>query len=392
MDREPSMLQVNSENNDGQLLHIGVEQCEPSEATSVVEPSVVKCVDLFAGAGGFSLGAIRAGIDIVGALEINEKAAKTYSDNIPKYAGKKVPVINGDILPLDPEEALKQWGIEPGSCDLIIGGPPCQGFSSHRIKDKGVGDPRNALLCRYFDYVNKIRPRVFLVENVPGLLWPRHKEYLQRFYEMGREAEYSLFSPEVLNACDFGVPQNRKRVFILGVDSRRPLDIQWPPRPTHVSPNTPEPFIDGRPFWKNASVAFYPSEKSDLNNLHMNHSPEMVELFKCTPINGGSRSQSGRTLKCHEGHSGHKDVYGRINPSKPAPTMTTACINPSKGRFVHPTENHGITLRQAARFQTFPDDFVFGGGLIAAGEQIGNAVPVELAQAIIKEIYKALAQ
>ncbi|MGP9825810.1 DNA cytosine methyltransferase [Ectopseudomonas khazarica] len=385
------MLQVTTENDEG-LLRPGAEDCEVSEATSPMKPSTVKCVDLFAGAGGFSLGAIRAGIDVVGALEINQKAAKTYSDNIPRYAGKDVPVLNGDILSLEPDQALQRWEIEPGSCDLIIGGPPCQGFSSHRIKDQGVGDPRNALLCRYFDYVKTIRPRVFLVENVPGLLWPRHREYLQRFYEMGREAEYNLFSPAVLNACDFGVPQNRKRVFILGIDSKRPLDIQWPPIPTHVPPNAQEEVTGGKPIWKSASVAFYPAKDNDPNDIHMNHSTEMVELFKRTPINGGSRSQSGRTLKCHEGHGGHNDVYGRINPAKPAPTMTTACINPSKGRFVHPTENHGITLRQAARFQTFPDDFVFSGGLMAAGEQIGNAVPVDLATAIIKKIYEALTQ
>lgn len=390
--RRRAMLQIATEQDDSRLLQPSAEVCKPSDVTPSVEASVVRCIDLFAGAGGFSLGAIRAGVEVVGALEINPKAAKTYSDNMPKYAGKKIPVINEDILPLAPEKALERWGIKPGSCDFIIGGPPCQGFSSHRIKDQGVGDPRNALLCRYFDYVKKIRPRVFLVENVPGLLWPRHKEYLQRFYDMGKEAEYNLFPPAVLNACDFGVPQSRKRVFILGVDSKKPLDIEWPPRPTHVPPNFPEELKEGRPCWNNASAAFYPAEEYDPNNMHMNHTPAMVELFKRTPINGGSRSESGRTLKCHEGHGGHNDVYGRINPFKPAPTMTTACINPSKGRFVHPTENHGITLRQAARFQTFPDSFVFGGGLMAAGEQIGNAVPVDLAQAIIEKIYKALIQ
>ncbi|MNF99158.1 putative BsuMI modification methylase subunit YdiO [compost metagenome] len=124
----------------------------------------------------------------------------------------------------------------------------------------------------------------------------------------------------------------------------------------------------------------------------MNHSEALIELFKNTPINGGSRSDSGRVLKCHQGHGGHSDVYGRINPSKPGPTMTTACINPSKGRFVHPTENHGITLRQAARLQTFPDNFIFSGGLMAAGVQIGNAVPILLGQAIIEKISQALAR
>jgi DNA (cytosine-5)-methyltransferase 1 len=327
---------------------------------------------------------------VIGALEINKKAAETYAENISKFAGKTVPIINGDILPLEPEDALASWGVSAGECDIIIGGPPCQGFSSHRINNKGVGDPRNELLSRYFDYVKKIRPRVFLVENVPGLLWPRHADYLENFYTMGKNANYNLFPPVILNACDFGVPQNRKRVFILGIDKERPFEITWPPVPTHVAPNTPDTTRKGRPFWLNASDVFRTAPIEDPNDRHMNHSEALIELFKKTPINGGSRSESGRVLKCHLGHGGHNDVYGRINPEKPGPTMTTACINPSKGRFVHPTENHGITLRQAARFQTFPDDFIFSGGLMAAGEQIGNAVPVLLGQAIIEKISEAL--
>ena len=95
-------------------------------------------------------------------------------------------------------------------------------------------------------------------------------------------------------------------------------------------------------------------------------------------------------LPCHAKHDGHKDVYGRINPALPAPTMTTACINPSKGRFVHPTEHHGITLRQAARIQTFPDDYIFTGGLTAAGRQIGNAVPVMMGTYLIRYIKQHL--
>jgi hypothetical protein len=113
------------------------------------------------------------------------------------------------------------------------------------------------------------------------------------------------------------------------------------------------------------------------NDRHMNHSSKLTARFQATPKNGGSRRDGPCVLP---GHDGHSDVYGRIDPSLPAPTMTTACINPSKGRFVHPTEPHGITIRQAARLQTFPDHFVFKGGLMAAGVQIGNAVPVALGQ------------
>lgn len=348
-------------------------------------------IDLFSGAGGFSLGALRAGLDIVGALELNPKAAKTYSENIRRNNGLSVPLINEDILPLEPADALRKWKIKAGQCDIIIGGPPCQGFSSHRIRDSGVDDPRNKLLCRYFEYVAEIRPRFFLVENVPGLLWPRHAEYLKKFYAMGDNAEYKVYPPVVLNACDYGVPQNRRRVFILGVDKRRPIDICWPPESTHTAPSESEtPGKEKKARWLTAEIAFQQADESDPNNIHMNHSAELVDLFRNTPPNGGSRSQSGRVLNCHKSHDGHNDVYGRIDPKKPAPTMTTACINPSKGRFVHPTENHGITLRQAARLQTFPDNFVFHGGLMAGGEQIGNAVPVKLAEAILSSIVAAL--
>src|SRR5690606_25540588 len=138
--------------------------------------------------------------------------------------------------------------------------------------------------------------------------------------------------------------------------------------------------------WTPSKVVFQPAPSGDPNDTHMRHSDQLVETFKATPINGGSRKDSGRVLPCHENHSGHSDVYGRIDPTVPGPTMTTACINPSKGRFVHPTEPHGITARQAARFQTFPDDFVFLGGLMAAGKQIGNAVPIMLGHVLIEQI------
>jgi DNA (cytosine-5)-methyltransferase 1 len=124
----------------------------------------------------------------------------------------------------------------------------------------------------------------------------------------------------------------------------------------------------------------------------MQHSQKLVNFFKEVPLNGGSRrdAESARVLKCHKEHTGHSDVYGRINPNRPGPTMTTACINPSKGRFVHPTEHHGITLRHAARFQTFPDNFVFEGGLMAGGVQVGNAVPVRMGKHLLIPIADAL--
>lgn len=275
----------------------------------------------------------------------------------------------------------------------MIGGPPCQGFSSHRINDAGVGDDRNDLLIRYFEIVRDIRPKAFLVENVPGLLWQRHREYVSTFYDLAGSAGYNTYKPVTLNACDFGAPQSRRRVFILAVRDDVAIDIVWPPRPTHGNPDSEAVAKKTLKPWAAARSVFdSPAPENDPNDLHMNHSPALIEVFRSTPKDGGSRHQSSRQLPCHVGHNGHTDVYGRIALSTPGPTMTTACINPSKGRFVHPLENHGITLRQAARFQTFPDDFVFKGGLMAGGVQVGNAVPIALGEAILKSIADALAR
>lgn len=347
-------------------------------------------VDLFSGAGGFSLAALNAGFDVRAAVELNSAACTTYENNIVE---KRHPVnlYQADLSRLKPEELISNSFNAGESCDLLLGGPPCQGFSTHRIKDAGVADPRNKLVLRYFHFVNKLKPKVFLMENVPGMLWARHKEYVEALYESGRKAGYFMFAPEILDARDYGVPQRRKRVFILGVREDIERNITWPPQPTHGQVRTVNAMSTLAP-WRTGKQDVFekPFPKGDPNNLHMNHTPALIEVFRSTPINGGSRKESNRVLPCHKVHNGHKDCYGRINPDEPGPTMTTACINPSKGRFVHPTEHHGITLRQAARFQTFPDDFVFFGGLMASGTQIGNAVPVKLGEVLLNEIKSLL--
>ncbi|HCT8189516.1 TPA: DNA cytosine methyltransferase [Morganella morganii] len=341
-------------------------------------------IDLFAGAGGFSLAAVQAGCSIAIAIENDTHAVVTYKTNILKYSSaKNATVLDKNILEYVPEDVRAEF-LGDVECDLLLGGPPCQGFSTHRILDAGVNDPRNQLVLAYFRFVKAFRPRVFLMENVPGILWDRHKEFLDKFYEEGIRTGYQIFKPVILDARDFGVPQRRKRVFILGVrDPSTILNFVWPPKATHVAP---EKVKIGQKVWVACADVFKPAPENDINDIHMNHGPDLVEAFRNTPPNGGSRKDSGRVLPCHEKHDGHKDVYGRINPAEPAPTMTTACINPSKGRFVHPTKHHGITLRQAARIQSFPDSFTFTGGLTAAGRQIGNAVPVELGKYLIQYI------
>lgn len=352
------------------------------------------CVDLFAGAGGFSLAAQRVKIQVVAAVELNKHACNTYRTNLighrhgftePPYLYEK------NILELSPEILRQAHFPYEKTCDVVLGGPPCQGFSVHRIKNAGVGDPRNALILRYFDFVKALRPKVFLMENVPGILWPRHKDFLDEFLRQSKEAEYRIITPVRLDARDYGVPQRRVRVFILGVRHDVQFnDSVWPPRRTHGDPESVKANPDLAPWLTAKEVFSKPDSPNDENNRHMNHTPGLIEVFRATPVNGGSRKDSNRVLPCHIEHDGHSDVYGRINPNEPGPTMTTACVNPSKGRFVHPTEHHGITVRQAARFQTFPDDYVFKGGLMAAGVQIGNAVPIKLGEVLLRAVSRGL--
>lgn len=347
-------------------------------------------IDLFAGAGGFSRAAIDAGISIVAAIENNHHACESYRANFIDGQRDAPRLFERDILDLSPEEVITEVSaLSSYECDILLGGPPCQGFSTHRIKGAGIADPRNELLIRYFDYVVALQPKVFLVENVPGLLWPRHEDFLNRFQELATESGYALLGPEKLNARDFGVPQSRQRVFMLGVRCDADLPISWPPAPTHRPIGSRD---DGRPEWLPASVAFdRPIDANDPCAIHMNHTKTLTDYFKKVPLNGGSRGDvKDRILPCHKEHNGHKDVYGRIDPKRPSPTMTAACINPSKGRFVHPTKPHGITLRHAARLQSFPDGFVFKGGLMAGGSQVGNAVPVLMGEALLKPVVQAI--
>ena len=373
-------------------------------------------IDLFSGAGGFSLAAHNAGVDVLAAIEFDQKAAETHQKNLVERLGAPTQVFAQDITKVDIHSIMRYQGILEGELDILLGGPPCQGFSSHRINGSGKDDPRNALLFRYFDFVKHLQPKAFLVENVPGLLWPRHEKYLNDFLNLSKEHGYQIVAgePLILNARDYGVPQNRRRAFIFALrNDVMQEDINWPPPPTHHKSG-------GHP-WLTASSAFekpnslildtfrkrleekfgHSKEESDQIvsslkwgkkldpqdscKLSMTHSETLTKVFENTPLLG-DRYESGRELDCHKNYKGHKDVYGRIYPHLPSNTITTGCNNPSKGRFVHPWLHHGITLRHAARLQTFPDDYMFTGGSIAMAKQIGNAVPVAMVQVMIGHI------
>lgn len=380
----------------------------------VTKLSKIKAIDLFSGAGGFSLAALELGIDILSAIELDKDACDTYRDNLIKKRENNIQLLNQDIMSISPLSMMGDLSLIEGELDIIIGGPPCQGFSSHRIKNSGVDDPRNNLLIRYFDFVKVFKPKLFLVENVPGLLWEKHKDYLNKFKTLAGCNNYKIIGPVKLNAKNYGVPQNRNRVFILGLRSDINIgSVTWPPVSSH--------FKDKKPLWRNSSevferptpdiiekignkigeesaanLIFYKKRNhtshDDSSNIHMNHAEYMIDRFSRTPING-SREDIDFRLPCHAaGYGGHKDVYGRIRLAQPGPTITTGCFNPSKGRFLHPWENHGISIRHAARFQTFPDDYMFSGGIISQGKQVGNAVPVLMGKALLNSCVNIIRQ
>lgn len=385
----------------------------------------VKAIDLFAGAGGFSLSAIEAGVEILAAVEFDKSAANTYKKNLIDTKGLDIKLLNDDINSINPCGLREQLNLKEEELDLILGGPPCQGFSSHRIKDAGINDPRNELLLRYFAFVNEFRPKAFLVENVAGLLWERHKKYLNKFLSLAKKNGYIVKFCDTLNAKDYGVPQNRKRVFIFAIrKDLKDSEIAFPPKQTYFSPTT-----KNLPHWRTASAVFeklpkklyqeywdnYFKAKTKLTkqetynllsslesglkvevkdpcNIHMQPSEMMVDRFSKIGVNG-SRDElgTGGQLKCHSnGYKGHKDVYGRVFIHQPSNTITTGCNNPSKGRFVHPWKNHGITLRHCARLQSFPDDFNFYGTSTDQAKQIGNAVPPKLGELLISSIINGL--
>jgi len=385
----------------------------------------VKAIDLFAGAGGFTLSAIDAGVEVLAAVEFDEAAANTYRKNFIEQGKHNIDLRAGeefgDINKVEPSELRKSLKLKVRELDLILGGPPCQGFSSHRINNAGVNDPRNALLLRYFEFVNEFKPKAFLVENVAGLLWERHKDYLDKFLLMAENSGYKIKHHHIINAKDYGVPQNRKRVFIYGLrEDFDHKDITFPPKPTHFSPKSGigKPWVPAssvfeaipkklyKRYWKeyfevktklDKEATFKllesleygkPFKKDDPCNIHMNPTDKMVVRLSDTPLNGG-RVDAGEKhrLKCHSGdYKGHKDVYGRILIHLPSNTMTTGCNNPSKGRFVHPWKNHGMTLRHAARLQSFHDWFDFHGNVTEKARQIGNAIPPKLGKILISDV------
>ena len=336
----------------------------------------LRAIDLFAGAGGMTLGLKQAGFEVVGAVEIDPLGCKTYQRNHPDVRMWEV-----DIRKLSAADMLEELKLRPGDLSLVAGCPPCQGFSSLTTLNgkHEIHDPRNDLVLEYGRFVREMKPRAVLMENVPGLASDARMERLCRELEdLGYPVRSGL---KVLNAVDYGVAQRRRRLVMLALEGSV---VQFaPPASSRLSV---EEVIGTLP---KAGASGDP-----LHDLAENRSSEVKARIAAIPKDGGSRADLGddAQLTCHQGTDGFKDIYGRMAWSKPAPTITSGCVNPSKGRFLHPDEDRAITLREAALLQGFPPDYYFSleKGKFAAAAMIGNALPPAFVEAHARQIHDVL--
>jgi len=317
-------------------------------------------VDLFCGCGGLTVGLKKAGFRVAGAVDIDPLSLETYRANHPEVMTWEV-----DIRELRVADVKRALGLRKGALDLLAGCPPCQGFSTMRTLNgaRRVEDPRNDLLFDFQRFVEELRPKAVMMENVPGLTKDhRFHKFCNSLQALG----YRWNEPAILDAYDYGVPQRRRRlIFMAGLGNAipyaRPLrnkkkvgDVIW---------GLPKAGESGDP----------------VHDIPERRTPKVMELIKRIPKNGGSRTDLPEEdqLECHRRCNGFKDVYGRMAWNKPAPTITSGCFNPSKGRFLHPEEDRAITMREAALLQGFPRRYKFlcTDNKSAMAWMIGNALP-----------------
>ncbi len=335
----------------------------------------LSAVDLFAGAGGMSLGLQRAGFRLLLAADFWATACSTYQRNFPNHE-----CIHADLGKLDPA-GLAEYGLVPGALDLVAGGPPCQGFSIQRIG--ADSDPRNSLVFRFCDYIEWLRPRMFVMENVPGLLGKRGRDVASRFEVRMKEAGYGV-SSSIMDAAGYGVPQRRRRVVFVGwrVDAKVPAFRLPKPCFSDHEYKTVREAIGDLP----SPALDYSPHPSDPLHRRMRISKLNERRIRLIPPGGGFEDLPIELrVRCHKAGAeriGHRNVYGRLHPDKPAATITARFDSFTRGKFAHPYEHRNISLREGARLQTFPDSFEFIGNQEEIAAQIGNAVPPLFAEVL----------
>ncbi|GAB2587718.1 DNA cytosine methyltransferase [Spirosoma areae] len=357
----------------------------------------LRIIDLFAGAGGFTLGFTNTqdehnqpAFETVWANDFNEYAVATYNANFGNHC------IWGDIVPIleNPRTIIPE-------AEVVIGGPPCQGFSL--LNKNRTLDPRKQLWLPFMDIVQRSRASVFVMENVPELLTSEEYGQIREVAEgMGFELEAAK-----LIAANYGVPQVRTRAFIMGSRLADPKDV-FPPLRTHRDPRSSKP-IDLTLYHPNVQpwltvrdvisdlaepVGTEIRGETGANALHFGRNPTSMsmERYRIIAGEGMNRFDLQRlaphlTPKCWiNKKSGGTDLFGRLWWDRPSVTIRTEFFKPEKGRYLHPEQHRPITHREAARFQGFPDDFIFKGSKVEIARQIGNAVAVGMAEQIASAV------
>lgn len=352
-----------------------------------------RIIDLFCGAGGLTLGFRQnerdqePGFEPVWANDYNAYAAETYNANFGAHC------VEGDIVDLlnDPETVIPP-------ADVVIGGPPCQGFSL--LNKNREDDPRKQLWQQFLRIVDLSGADVFVMENVPQL---RGSAEFRAIKQAARAMGFRVCD-ETLNSADYGAPQVRKRAFIIGCRFADPTDV-FPPPTTHIRPNPGNlrlpldeialPEEDTRPTWRTVREAIGDLDEpvgtnvrpvAPPYNLHFHRNPAEISIrrYRAVPV-GGNRFDLPADLlpPCWiRKTEGGTDLFGRMWWDKPSGTIRTEFFKPEKGRYLHPDQHRPITHREAARLQCFPDEFIFRGTKIEIAKQIGNAVPPPLGRAV----------
>lgn len=345
----------------------------------------VKVFDFFSGCGGASCGFRDAGMDVVFALDFDPDSKRTYRLNFPNTRFKLKDIRETAVTEVS--SIVESQKPDPV---LFCACAPCQPFTKQNRKQLDrEGDDRKSLLSRFAEFVKVSKPDIVFVENVPGLAQKKlNSEPFGRFLESLRSSGYRSIKYSTVRAMKYGIPQCRSRLVLLA-SLHGPIKL---PSKTN-GPGTDNPSYETVRNWIGELPPIDAGEKhaTTLNHRASGLSELNLERIRATPEGGGRKDWPERLqLDCHKKTTGYSDVYGRMVWDRPATALTTRCNSYSNGRFGHPDQDRAISIREAACLQTFPLDFQFEGSLASMARQIGNAVPVKLAEIFGQQINKHL--